>query len=326
MPVSIIIPAYNEERHIAACIESLLKQECSDELEIIIVNNASRDRTAKILSSYAAKYPEKIRAINLDRNLGPGGARNLAAKIARGEILIFLDADMIFPPDFIEKLTRPIKDGLAKATTHAEEYVANLESPWVKVQGQHKRVTNIGRSGEVFRAIITEYFLKHGGFDPSLKYHDDRTFYYKTGTKALIVENAYCYHNNPDNPREIFRRNFWIGRTLIAVSLIEKGWKGLIESIRIILFRIIDLAAIPLFIYGVIRLLREPDVIGIISILPMIAFIAVIIKSRVVNVKSNLEKIILKLTYAPAYRIIRAAGLIAGVISSSRAKTEKIMR
>jgi len=52
----------------------------------------------------------------------------------------------------------------------------------------------------------------------------------------------------------------------------------------------------------------------------------VIIKSRVVNVKSNLEKIILKLTYAPAYRIIRAAGLIAGVISSSRAKTEKIMR
>ena len=326
MPVSIIIPAYNEERHIAACIESLLKQECSDELEIIIVNNASRDGTAKILSSYAAKYPEKIRAINLDRNLGPGGARNLAAKIARGEILIFLDADMIFPPDFIEKLTRPIKDGLAKATTHAEEYVANLESPWVKVQGQHKRVSNIGRSREVFRAIIKEYFLKHGGFDPSLKYHDDRTFYYKTGTKALIVENAYCYHNNPDNPREIFRRNFWIGRTLIAVSLIEKGWKGLIESIRIILFRIIDLAAIPLFIYGVIRLLREPDVIGIISILPMIAFIAVIIKSRVVNVKSNLEKIILKLTYAPAYRIIRAAGLIAGVISSSRAKTEKIMR
>jgi len=326
MPVSIIIPAYNEERHIAACIESLLKQECSDELEIIIVNNASRDGTAKILSSYAAKYPEKIRAINLDRNLGPGGARNLAAKIARGEILIFLDADMTFPPDFIEKLTRPIKEGLAKATTHAEEYVANLESPWVKVQGQHKRVSNIGRSREVFRAIIKEYFLKHGGFDPSLKYHDDRTFYYKTGTKALIVENAYCYHNNPDNPREIFRRNFWIGRTLIAVSLIEKGWKGLIESIRIILFRIIDLAAIPLFIYGVIRLLREPDVIGIISILPMIAFIAVIIKSRVVNVKSNLEKIILKLTYAPAYRIIRAAGLIAGVISSSRAKTEKIMR
>ena len=323
MPVSIIIPAYNEERHIAACIESLLKQECSDELEIIVVNNASRDGTAKILSTYAAKYPEKIRVINLDRNLGPGGARNLAAKIARGEILIFLDADMTFPPDFVEKLTRPIKEGSARETTHAEEYVANLENPWVKVQGQHKRASNIGGGGEVFRAIIKEYFLKHGGFDSSLKYHDDRTFYYKTGTKAFIVENAYCYHNNPDNPREIFRRNFWIGRTLIAVSLIEKGWKGLIESFKMMLLRIIDLAAIPLFIYGVIRLLREPDVIGIISVLPMMAFIIAIIRSRVVNVKSNLEKIMLKLTYAPAYRIIRAAGLIAGVIFSSRAKVEK---
>jgi len=323
MLVSIIIPAYNEERHIKACIESLLKQECSDELEIIVVNNASRNGTAKILSNFATKYPEKIRVINLDRNLGAGGARNLAAKIARGEILIFLDADMTFPPDFVEKLTRPIKEGLARETTHAEEYVANLENPWVKVQGQYKRASNIGGDGEVFRAIIKEYFLKHGGFDPSLKYHDDRTFYYKTCTKALIVENAYCYHNNPDNPREIFRRNFWIGRTLIAVSLIEKGWRGLIESFKIILLRIIDLAAIPLFIYGVIRLLREPDVIGIISVVPMMAFIVAIIRSRVVNVKSNLEKIMLKIIYAPAYRIIRAAGLIAGVTFSSRAKIKK---
>jgi len=325
MPVSIIIPAYNEERHIAACIESLLKQECSDEVEIIVVNNASRDGTAEILSSYAAKYPEKVRVINLDRNLGPGGARNLAARIARGDILIFLDADMTFPPDFIEKLTRPIKEGLAKATTHAEEYVANLESPWVKVQGQHKRASNIG-GGEVFRAIIKEYFLKHGGFDPSLKYHDDRTFYYKTGNKALVVENVYCYHNNPDNPYEIFRRNFWIGRTLIAVSFIEKGWKGLIDSFRIILFRIIDLAAIPLFIYGVLRLLGGPDVIGIISILPMIAFIVAIIQSQVVNVRSSLERMMLKLIYVPVYRIIRAAGLIVGVIFSSRAKIEKTMK
>ena len=323
MPVSIIIPAYNEERHIAACIESLLKQECSDVIEIIVVNNASRDGTAKILSDYAAKHPEKIRVINLNRNLGPGGARNLAAKIARGEILIFLDADMTFPPDFIEKLTRPIKEGLARATTHAEEYVANIENPWVKVQGQYKRISNISGGGEVFRAIIKEYFLKYGGFDPSLKYHDDRTFCYKTGTKALIVENAYCYHNNPDNPREIFRRNFWIGRTLIAVSLIEKGWKGLIESFKMILLRIIDLVAIPLFIYGVIRLPRGLDAIGIISILPIIAFIVAIVRSRVVNVKSNLEKIMLKLTYVPTYRIIRAAGLIAGIIFSSRAKIKK---
>jgi len=323
MPVSIIIPAYNEERHIAACIESLLKQECSDVIEIIVVNNASRDGTAKILSDYAAKHPEKIRVINLNRNLGPGGARNLAAKIARGEILIFLDADMTFPPDFIEKLTRPIKEGLARATTHAEEYVANIESPWVKVQGQYKRISNISGGGEVFRAIIKEYFLKYGGFDPSLKYHDDRTFCYKTGTKALIVENAYCYHNNPDNPREIFRRNFWIGRTLIAVSLIEKGWKGLIESFKMILLRIIDLVAIPLFIYGVIRLPRGLDAIGIISILPIIAFIIAIVRSRVVNVKSNLEKIMLKLIYVPTYRIIRAAGLIAGIIFSSKAKIKK---
>jgi hypothetical protein len=79
-------------------------------------------------------------------------------------------------------------------------------------------------------------------------------------------------------------------------------------------------------VYGVLRLLRGPDAIGIISILPMIAFIVAIIRSQVVNAKSSLERIMLKLTYAPAYRIIRAAGLIAGVIFSSRAKIEKIIK
>jgi len=323
MLVSIIIPAYNEEKNIDSCLKSLLKQEISDDVEVIVIDNASKDKTAEIVSGYVDKYPGKIFLVRSDKNLGPGGARNLGAKIARGEILVFLDADMIFPSDFLKKLIEPLKRGMATATVYSDEYVANVDNPWVKVQGQYKRITNIARSGEVFRAIMKNYFLEHGGFDPSLRYHDDRTFHYKTGLRALVVENTYCYHNNPDSPREIFRRNFWIGRTLIAVSLIERGWKGLIEVCKIILLRIIDLAAIPSFLYGILRILDGVDIFDIILIMPFALFTAMTLRSRLVNVSSNLEKLALKIIYAPAYRVVRAAGLIAGILFSSRAKIER---
>jgi hypothetical protein len=52
----------------------------------------------------------------------------------------------------------------------------------------------------------------------SFQYHADRTFFYKTGAKGIaVVEDAYCYHNNPDTAKEIFRRNYLIGRTFLAV-------------------------------------------------------------------------------------------------------------
>ncbi|MCS7137355.1 MAG: glycosyltransferase family 2 protein, partial [Candidatus Caldarchaeum sp.] len=193
---SVIIPTFNEERHIKACIESLLKQDLKD-MEIIVVDNGSKDKTTAIVEEYISKHPEKIRLIGLDKNYGPGGARNMGAEAARGDVLVFLDADMVFPPEYVRKLVEPILNQGVVSTVHGEELVANTDNPWVKVQGQARKSKQT-RIGEAFRAIRRDVFLKHGGFDPSLHYHDDRTFYHKTGVKAVVVEDATCFHNNPD--------------------------------------------------------------------------------------------------------------------------------
>ncbi len=190
--VSVVIPAYNEERHIKRCIESLLAQNFND-IEIIVVDNGSRDRTAQLVEKFVGEYPGRVRLIRLDRNWGPGGGRNVGALHANGEILVFVDADMTFPPDYIGKMVEPIMRGEALMTTHLTEYVANIENPWVKVQGQTVKGGSGGFS-TIVRAIRRDFFLKYGGFDPSLHYHDDRTFYYKTGIAPLAVKDAYCYH------------------------------------------------------------------------------------------------------------------------------------
>ncbi|MEM4154621.1 MAG: glycosyltransferase family 2 protein, partial [Candidatus Caldarchaeum sp.] len=85
---SVIITAWNEERHITLCLESLLKQDQAD-IEIIVVDDGSRDNTSLIVEKYVGKHPDKIQLIKLDKNKGLGAARNIGAQAAKGEVLLF---------------------------------------------------------------------------------------------------------------------------------------------------------------------------------------------------------------------------------------------
>jgi glycosyltransferase involved in cell wall biosynthesis len=311
--VSIIIPAHNEERHIEKCLESLLAQDYQD-TEIIIVDNGSSDNTPKIVERYVERFRDKVRLLRMGRNLGPGGGRNAGASSATGDILVFVDADMVFPHDYITRLIGPIQRGEALLATHANEYVANIENPWVKVQGQTVRSTG-KRMGEVFRAVKKEFFMNHGGFDPGLHYHDDRTFFYKTALKAIVVEDAYCYHNNPDTAKEIFRRNYLIGRTLLAVMLREHGAKGLLYATATVSVRLVDLIALPLAAAW-LALQPTTPILNALLLIPILAFTALALRIKIVKAKNLSERIILRIIYAPLYRIIRAAGLLTGISAS----------
>ncbi|HEX8932548.1 MAG TPA: glycosyltransferase family A protein, partial [Patescibacteria group bacterium] len=98
MKISVIIPAYNEEKYIGACIESLLKQNRLPD-EIIVVNNNSTDQTAAI----ASQYPVKV--IN-EKEQGITPARNRGLNEAQYDIIARTDADTILPPDWIEKIKK----------------------------------------------------------------------------------------------------------------------------------------------------------------------------------------------------------------------------
>lgn len=93
--VSIIIPVFNAEKYIAKCIESIIKQELS-EVEIIIVNDGSNDKSEDIIKYYAFK-DSRIITIN-QTNQGVSAARNRGIEEASGKYITFVDAD-----DYIEK-------------------------------------------------------------------------------------------------------------------------------------------------------------------------------------------------------------------------------
>ena len=88
--ISIIIPVYNAEKYVGACIESLLAQSFSD-FECILVNDGSTDGSSAVCREYAKKDP---RVIHIDQeNQGVCGARNTGLDAARGETITFVDSD-----------------------------------------------------------------------------------------------------------------------------------------------------------------------------------------------------------------------------------------
>ena len=102
MKLSVIVPVYNVEPYLAKCVDSLLGQELSD-MEIILVDDGSRDRSGEICERYAAERPDRIRCLRTE-NGGQGRARNLALPLAQGDYVGFVDSDDWVKPDMYKKL------------------------------------------------------------------------------------------------------------------------------------------------------------------------------------------------------------------------------
>lgn len=97
--VSIIIPVYNVEQYLEKCLFSCVNQTL-EEIEVIVINDASPDNSDRIMKKFQKVYPTKMVTIYLEKNLKQGGARNRGIKVARGEYLCFVDGD-----DYIELST-----------------------------------------------------------------------------------------------------------------------------------------------------------------------------------------------------------------------------
>lgn len=111
--VSVVMPAYNAAPYIVPTIRSVLAQTFAD-LELIVVDDCSKDDTADVVSEFAKADP-RIRLIRLERNFGaPAGPRNVAIREARGEWIAFLDSDDIWHPEKLALQMKALKSSGAQ--------------------------------------------------------------------------------------------------------------------------------------------------------------------------------------------------------------------
>lgn len=109
--LSILMPVYNEEAHVAEALKQTLAVDYPCEMELVVVDDGSRDATAEILGRVD---DPRLRLISHPRNLGKGAAVRTAVRSAEGEYMVMLDADLEYDPQDLPKLLGPVLDGRAR--------------------------------------------------------------------------------------------------------------------------------------------------------------------------------------------------------------------
>lgn len=107
--ISIIVPVYNNEKYLSACLESILSQSYKN-FELILIDDGSTDGSLGICKSFEKK-DKRIHVCSI-KNSGAGGARNKGLGLAKGRYITFIDCDDIVSPDYLEHLLAGIEEGI----------------------------------------------------------------------------------------------------------------------------------------------------------------------------------------------------------------------
>ncbi len=210
--VSAIIAAYNEENHLANCIESLLNQTYKN-IEVIIVENGnSSDKTFKIAKDYEKKY-KNVRAFSIPgKQKGPGNAWNYGVIKSKGEIIMICGADLEYGKNYIRKGIKPILSGESVGIVHNLESCKNIQNLWARAFFKNRSSLYNNRFSRVFSLIRKDYLIKRP-FNSKRGYADDQTIFIEEGAEFLGIDLEVS-HTNPDSLSDTWSHSRWVGRSI----------------------------------------------------------------------------------------------------------------
>lgn len=240
MDVSIIIPAYNVEKYIEQCLETVINQKTKYSYEIICINDGSTDKTINILE----KYQNKIKIINT-KNSGPGTARNIGLENAKGQYIMFVDADDYVRDDFIEKMINAIIEN------DADISICNFcrFSNDSKIEKVNKGRNKIYLKNEMEQVLLMEFHSCNKAFKRELieknKYPENILFEDVVSISQCIIDAnkivkiedyLYYYRRTKDSiTNNLTDTNYDIiqALNLITDKFVENGYEEEIEFLNI---------------------------------------------------------------------------------------------
>ena len=199
--VSVLMTAFNRERYVAEAIESVLGQTLED-FELVVVDDASHDRTVDIARKYEAD--PRVRVVVNERNLGDYPNRNRAAALARGEFIKFHDSDDVMYPHCLAAMVEPLRaePGAALALSSGWHWPGGpcpmLLTPRLAYQREFlgQGLFMCGPAGALIR---TDVFRSLGGF-PERGAASDYVFWLKACASVgvlLVPADLFWYRIHP---------------------------------------------------------------------------------------------------------------------------------
>lgn len=212
--VSVIVPAYNCESCLERCVNSIRKQTYSD-LEIILVNDGSTDRTGEMCDAFAAK-DERIIVIHTE-NQGPSRTRTTGMNAAAGKYIQFVDSDDWIEPDMTESLVEAIEKNSVQMAICGYDVVRNVNGG-LRIPG-HNAKCPVGRMDIEIKELY-DYFLNAlwnklyireqitADFPENISMGEDLIFNidYLSHVQSVTVVDRALYHYICENQQSLSRK------------------------------------------------------------------------------------------------------------------------
>ena len=255
--VSVIIPVYNEERYIERCLNSLLNQSFPRyEMEWIVVDGNSTDRTMEILSRYSSNVPM---CILVNKKRATPASLNMGIKVAKGKYIIRFDAHASFPDDYIEKCVNCLETVDADnvggyVETRAEgfigEAIAKILSSRFGVGESSFRVSK--KPGYVdtvpFGAFRREVFDKVGLFNEELLRSEDNDInarIIESGAKVYLSDKIHSVYYCRDSVKSLLKQSLQNGNALFYT--VRRSPKAMHLRHFVPFFFLLSLIILPFF-------------------------------------------------------------------------------
>ena len=218
--LTIVVPAYNEEKNIRECILSIFEDLKNVDInyEVLVINDGSHDRTSEIIRDLMKKY-NKLRFIDRKENRGYGYTVLEGLKEAKGNIVLYIDADCVVERGSIYKIVEHYKRGVDAVFGYVD--VANPEHlhPLVcKIGKKYNKESRFGGAMMSFRKEVLKELggpsLESGaGYDAELKYRLKRGKY-----NVIYEDQAKVYSKFPTGIKDILKRKYLAGKSYIVMS------------------------------------------------------------------------------------------------------------
>jgi glycosyltransferase involved in cell wall biosynthesis len=248
--VSIGLPVYNGENYMAAAIEGVLNQTLAD-LELIIADDASTDRTAEICQRYAALDP-RVRYHRNERNRGAAPNYNNLVRLSRGEYFKWIAHDDVITPDYLEKTVGALEQRPRAVLAHTQVRMIDKDAQELTIYDNALPLTTGESQADRFAGVVLDRYAHHAFFGVFRADALRKTPLHKSyagGDRALVVflallgpfvhipEPLYWQRHHPDryfvkvSPRE---RAAWHDRenTMVVASPLWTLYKELIWGVR----------------------------------------------------------------------------------------------
>lgn len=288
--LSVICPIYNEEKYIAACIESIMAQDYpKDDLEVLLVDGMSSDRTREIIRDHMSRYPN-LRLLDNPERTAPW-AMNRGIAEARGEIIMRLDAHASYPTNYFSTLVRRLHElGADNVGAVCQTDVLHKTPKALAIREVLSNRFGVGNA--LFRTGIKEVqevdtvpfgcwkrevFDKYGMYDTRLTRNQDIELnkrIIRGGGHIYLIPDTYCTYYARETFDKLFRNNYSNGKWNILTvyytqemnALSLRHFIPLLFLLSLLLPLITGLFWHPLWLVGAASLLAYLTLVSIVSI------------------------------------------------------------